>query len=69
MAGRSGLPCDDSGALSVDATLAVPGHPGLWGAGDAVAVDGWAAHRMGCAVAMPMGAQAADCLLYTSRCV
>ncbi len=67
LASRSGLPCDDSGALSVDATLAVPGHPGLWGAGDAVAVDGWAARRMGCAVAMPMGAQAADAIEATLR--
>jgi hypothetical protein len=29
---------DKRGALLVDATLAVPGHPGLWGIGDCAAV-------------------------------
>lgn len=62
LARDSGLPCDHRGALRVTRDLAVPGHPGLWGAGDAVAVDGWAAHRMGCAVAEPMGAHAADAI-------
>jgi NADH:quinone reductase (non-electrogenic) len=65
----SGLPVDGDGRLRVDATLGVPGVPGVVGAGDAVVVDDPAgAHlRMGCAVALPLGASAAGTLLARLR--
>lgn len=34
--------------------------PGIWGVGDAIAVDGQPWHTGGCALALPMGAQVAD---------
>jgi len=62
LARNSGLPTDPDGRLLVDETLAVPGHPDIFGAGDGVLVAASiGAHlRMACAVAMPMGAHAAD---------
>ncbi|EMY34446.1 dehydrogenase [Arthrobacter crystallopoietes BAB-32] len=62
LARNSGLPTDPQGRLLVDETLAVPGHPHIFGAGDGVlAAASIGAHlRMACAVAMPMGAHAAD---------
>lgn len=35
---RSGLPVDDTGYLRVDATLRVPGHSEIFGAGDCIAI-------------------------------
>ncbi|QIM16718.1 FAD-dependent oxidoreductase [Leucobacter insecticola] len=46
------------GQLQVSATL--ESVPGIWGAGDAVQVAGQDHLRGGCAVAVPMGAHAAD---------
>ncbi|SDQ54902.1 NADH dehydrogenase, FAD-containing subunit [Arthrobacter crystallopoietes] len=62
LARASGLPVDPDGRLLVDETLSVPEFPEIFGAGDAVrAPDSVAAHlRMACAVAMPMGAHAAN---------
>ena len=62
LAARSGLPTDAQGRLIVDATLTVPGHPRILGAGDAVFVDAPSARhlRPACATALPMGAHAAD---------
>ena len=62
LAEASGLATDGHGRLLVDSTLVCPGHPEIVGAGDAVrAQDTVASHlRMGCAVAMPMGAHAAE---------
>ncbi|MFP3713065.1 FAD-dependent oxidoreductase [Puerhibacterium sp. TATVAM-FAB25] len=67
LAADSGLPVDDTGRLLVAGDLRVPGHPRLVGAGDGVRVTGPAgAHlRMGCAVALPLGAHAADVVLAT----
>lgn len=58
----SGLATDADGRLLVDSALACPEFPEIFGAGDAVrAPDAVAAHlRMSCAMAMPMGAHAAD---------
>ncbi|MCB9561694.1 MAG: FAD-dependent oxidoreductase [Kofleriaceae bacterium] len=76
LARASGLPVDDHGRLRVDATLRVPGHPEIVGAGDAVATPGSVlgrgagadgAIRMGCASAMPQGAHAADTVLAALR--
>ena len=33
------LECDKRGAVKVDSTLAVPGHPGVWALGDCAAVN------------------------------
>ncbi|MHA7285370.1 NAD(P)/FAD-dependent oxidoreductase [Arthrobacter sp. MDT3-44] len=65
LASDSGLPVGGDGRLLVDATLTVPGHERLLGAGDAVCVTGAAgAHlRASCAAALPMGAHAADTVL------
>ncbi|WP_434994804.1 NAD(P)/FAD-dependent oxidoreductase [Arthrobacter sp. Ld5] len=65
LAADSGLPVDGGGRLLVDATLAVPGHECILGAGDAVSVTGAAGlHlRASCAIALPMGAHAADNVL------
>jgi NADH dehydrogenase len=65
LASDSGLPVDGDGRLLVDATLTVPGHERIIGAGDAVCVTGAAgAHlRASCAAAIPMGAHAADTVL------
>jgi NADH dehydrogenase FAD-containing subunit len=65
LAADSGLAVDDAGRLLVGGDLRVPGHPRVVGAGDGVRVTGPAgAHlRMGCAVAMPLGAHAADVVL------
>jgi NADH dehydrogenase len=40
VAARLGLPTGRSGRLRVDTTLAVPGHPGVFAAGDVALVDG-----------------------------
>jgi NADH:ubiquinone reductase (H+-translocating) len=65
LASVSGLPVDPSGRLRVDEQLRCLGRPTVIGAGDAiVAPDAVASHlRMGCAVALPLGAQAAETLL------
>lgn len=65
LAAQSGLPVADDGRLIVDATLAVPGHERIVGAGDAITVAGSAgAHvRASCAAALPLGAHAADTVL------
>lgn len=55
-----GVATDEAGRLRVDATLAVPGLPGVLAAGDAAAVARRPWLRMSCAAAMPMGAHAAD---------
>ena len=69
LAGDSGLPVDGEGRLRVDAALCVPGVPGIVGAGDAVVVDDPVGDhlRMGCAVALPLGAAAAQTLLARIR--
>lgn len=59
LAADSGLPVTADGWLRVGSTLEVPGHSGLWGAGDAVRVQGWRSQRMSCAAAEPMAAHAA----------
>lgn len=61
------LPVDALGRARVDATLQC--RPGVWFAGDAARVerpDG-SPYRMACAVAMPMGAHAADNLVRQAR--
>lgn len=69
LAADSGLPVDDLGRLVVDATLRVPGHPRILGAGDAVRIHepGYEYLRAACATAMPMGAHAADAILALRR--
>jgi NADH dehydrogenase FAD-containing subunit len=55
------LPLDGHGRVVTDATLAVPGAPGVWGCGDGAAPPpGLDFLRMACATAMPMAAHAAD---------
>jgi NADH:quinone reductase (non-electrogenic) len=57
----SDLPLDPHGRIVTDATLAVPGAPGVWACGDAAAPPpGLEFARMACATAMPMAAHAAD---------
>ncbi len=52
---------DGSGRLLVDASLQAVGHERIWVCGDAAAPPpGLGFARMGCALAMPMGAHAAD---------
>jgi NADH dehydrogenase len=65
----SGLPVDGIGRLLVDEELRVPDHPEILGAGDAVhPPSSVGAHlRMGCAIAMPIGAHAADNVLALLR--
>lgn len=65
LAADSGLPVAEDGRLLVDATLTVPGHERVLGAGDAVTVQGPAgAHlRASCASAIPLGAHAAGVVL------
>ena len=65
LAADSGLPVGGDGRLLVDATLTVPGHDRILGAGDAVSVQGTAgAHlRASCAAAIPLGAHAAETVL------
>ncbi|PPG40495.1 dehydrogenase [Pseudoclavibacter sp. RFBA6] len=69
LARQSGLAVDPIGRLLVDEELRVPAHPEIFGAGDAVRPPASVgAHlRMGCAVAMPLGAHAADNILRTLR--
>jgi NADH dehydrogenase FAD-containing subunit len=57
LAADSGLPVDEHGRLLVDANLLVPGTERVFGAGDAVAIQGAAFDyvRMSCAAALPMG--------------
>ena len=65
LAGASGLPVDGRGRLRVDATLAVPGLPHIYGVGDAALLpEEYAYLEMTCATAMPMGAHAAENLLH-----
>lgn len=65
LAADSGLPVASDGRLVVDATLTVPGHERILGAGDAVHVLGPPGRhlRASCASALPMGAHAADTVL------
>lgn len=57
----SELARDASGRLLVDASLQAVGHERIWVCGDAAAPPpGLGFARMGCALAMPMGAHAAD---------
>ena len=69
LARTSGLPVDPTGRLLVDERLRVVGHPEIFGAGDAVRPpDSVGSHlRMGCAIAMPIGAHAADNVLAALR--
>jgi len=69
LARSSGLPVDTIGRLLVDEQLRAVGHPDILGAGDAVRPpDSVGAHlRMGCAIAMPIGAHAADTALAMLR--
>ena len=69
LARDSGLTVDAAGRLRVDATLTAVGAPGVVGAGDAVVVDDPRGRhlRMGCAVALPLGATAAATLLARLR--
>ncbi|HET8878849.1 MAG TPA: FAD-dependent oxidoreductase [Arthrobacter sp.] len=62
LAGDSGLPTDGRGRLLVGPSLSCPDHPAIFGAGDAVRVEGTAGRhlRMSCASALPLGATAAD---------
>ncbi|WP_262107220.1 NAD(P)/FAD-dependent oxidoreductase [Arthrobacter sp. Marseille-P9274] len=64
LARDSGLPTEEHGRLLVDEALSVPGHPEIFGAGDAARLpDSVGAHlRMACATAMPLGAHAADAI-------
>jgi len=39
LAKSQSLECDKRGAVKVDSTLAVPGHPGVWALGDCAAVN------------------------------
>jgi NADH:ubiquinone reductase (H+-translocating) len=62
---ESGLGLDLGGRIRSDEhhrILDPYGAPldGLWGAGDAMAIDGWPWLRGGCAAAEPLGASAAD---------
>ncbi|MHA7240338.1 FAD-dependent oxidoreductase [Arthrobacter sp. TMS1-12-1] len=65
LAADSRLPVDSRGRLLVDATLTVPGQGRILGAGDSVSVIGAAGDhlRASCAIALPMGAHAADNVL------
>jgi len=69
LARRSGLEVDAIGRLLVDEQLRSPGHPEIFGAGDAVhPPSSVGAHlRMGCAIAMPIGGHAADNVLAMLR--
>lgn len=85
LAADSGLPVDERGLLIVAGDLSVPGHPDVFGAGDAIRLSstGWPHLRAACATAMPLGAHAADSVLarrsaqagsqftlgYVARCV
>lgn len=65
LAAESGLAVDTAGRLLVDETLRSTSHPDVVGAGDAVCVPASVgAHlRMSCAMAIPLGGQAADTVL------
>ncbi|WP_120337740.1 NAD(P)/FAD-dependent oxidoreductase [Cryobacterium soli] len=69
LARRSGLDVDSIGRLLVDEELRTVRHPEILGAGDAVRPpSSVGSHlRMGCAIAMPLGAQAADNVLAVLR--
>ena len=69
LAAVSGLPVDAAGRLKVDEHLLCLDDPTIIGAGDAiVAPAAVAGHlRMGCAVALPLGGQAAETLLASIR--
>ncbi|HEX7239775.1 MAG TPA: FAD-dependent oxidoreductase [Longimicrobiaceae bacterium] len=59
LAREAGLPTDACGRVRVDSALRVPGHPGVWAAGDAAVAEGPAGPlRMGCVSALPLGAHA-----------
>ncbi|MCR8671795.1 hypothetical protein NWP09_11670, partial [Agrococcus sp. HG114] len=63
----SGLALDATGRIRTDRCLRVLGADGapiegVWGAGDAIAVDGLPWLRGGCATATPLGATAADAI-------
>ncbi len=65
LAAAAGLAVDGVGRVLVDDTLAVPGVPWLWAAGDAAmpAARVGAPVHMACKTAMPMGRHAADNLV------
>jgi NADH dehydrogenase FAD-containing subunit len=69
LAAVSGLRVDEAGRMRVDQHLRCLDDPTILGAGDAIvappAVGGHL--RMGCAVALPLGAHAAETLLATIR--
>lgn len=69
LARRSGLEVDEIGRLLVDEGLRSIAYPEIFGAGDAVRPPATVAShlRMGCAMAMPLGGQAADNVLATLR--
>lgn len=69
LAATSGLPIDQDGRLLVHPSLQVPGHPEIFGAGDAVKIaDEQAKHlRMSCATALPMGRHVAHTLISVSQ--
>lgn len=67
LARDSGLAVDEDGRVLVDRTLAVPGHPGLWAAGDCANVRGMPHLRMSCAAAEPLGGHVADAILASIR--
>jgi len=69
LARTSGLPVDEIGRLLVDEQLRSVAYPEIVGAGDAVRPPASVgAHlRMGCAIAMPIGAHAADNVLAALR--
>jgi len=59
---KAGLPVDERGRLIVDGALRSVGDPAIFGAGDAVRIDGHHGSplHMSCKTAMPAGAHAAD---------
>ncbi|GAK45698.1 FAD-dependent pyridine nucleotide-disulfide oxidoreductase [Tepidicaulis marinus] len=62
IARRSGLAVDEAGRVRTNAELQALGHPEILAAGDACAVAGMdgGPYRASCAMAMPMGIQAAE---------
>jgi NADH dehydrogenase FAD-containing subunit len=69
VAAVSGLPVDGDNRLKVDEHLRSLAAPNVIGAGDAIVAPPEVARhlRMGCAVALPLGGQAAETLLAATR--
>lgn len=63
LARDSGLAVSEDGRVVVDATTAVPGVPGLWGAGDCAAFETRPGLRRSCALSVPMAGHAAAQIL------